>query len=91
MQLHQKFIYLSLLASPPSICRSATLLFLINSINDDDLAFPGKDAGPLFVGGTVALLIVATGTISGCGMNPARDFGPRLITALASGPKVATA
>ena len=24
-------------------------------------------------------------------MNPARDFGPRLITALASGPKVATA
>ena len=70
---------------------TATLLFLINSINDDDLAFPGKDAGPLFVGGTVALLIVATGTISGCGMNPARDFGPRLITALASGPKVATA
>ncbi|KAH8098927.1 water channel [Aureococcus anophagefferens] len=70
---------------------TATLLFLINSINDDDLAFPGKDAGPLFVGGTVALLIVATGTIAGCGMNPARDFGPRLITALASGPKVATA
>ena len=68
---------------------TATLLFAINAIGDDALDFPSDRAGPALVGTTVGLLIVATGTISGTGMNPARDVGPRLITALASGPKVA--
>ena len=30
-----------------------------------------------------------TGPVSGCGMNPARDVGTRLVTLLASGPKTA--
>lgn len=68
---------------------TAMLLFAINCIGDDDLDFPSDAAGPALVGSTVGLLIMATGTISGTGMNPARDLGPRLITALASGPKVA--
>lgn len=69
---------------------TSVLLFAINAINDDDLDFPADRAGPALVGTVVSLLIVASGTISGCGMNPARDIGPRVVTALASGPAVAT-
>ena len=37
----------------------------------------------------MGLLIWVTGPVTGCGMNPARDIGPRIVTALASGPAVA--
>ena len=72
------------------LASTAVLLFCINCINDEDhLDIPSKAAGPVLVGGTVSLLIIATGTAGGCGMNPARDIGPRLVTAAASGPSVA--
>ena len=41
------------------------------------------------IGSIVGLLIFVTGPVSGCGMNPARDVGPRLVTLLASGPSSA--
>ena len=34
------------------------------------------------VGSTVAGLICTFGPVTGCGMNPARDLGPRLVTLL---------
>ena len=46
-------------------------------------------AAPFLIGSVVGLLIFVTGPVSGCGMNPARDVGPRLVTMLASGPKTA--
>ena len=37
-------------------------------------------AAPVLVGSTVAGLICTFGPVTGCGMNPARDLGPRLVT-----------
>ena len=64
---------------------TAALLFGVNAIVDPELGAPAP-AAPFLIGSVVGLLIFVTGPVSGCGMNPARDVGPRLVTLLASGP-----
>ena len=64
---------------------TTALLFDINAICDPELGALAE-AGPFLIASTVGLLIFVTGPVSGCGMNPARDIGPRLVTMLASGP-----
>ena len=49
---------------------------------------PGA-AGPALVGASVSCLICVFGAVTGCGMNPARDIGPRLITLCAGWGKAA--
>jgi len=61
---------------------TAALAFMIFTITDPAKSVPDA-AGPALVGGTVATLILGTAPLTGCGMNPARDLGPRLVTALA--------
>ena len=67
---------------------TAALLFGINAICDPELGAPAE-AAPFLIASTVGLLIFVTGPVSGCGMNPARDIGPRLVTMIASGPAAA--
>ena len=42
-------------------------------------------AQPALIGATVTTLICTFGPVTGCGMNPARDLGPRLVTLLIGG------
>lgn len=62
------------------IWMTALFVFMIFAITDGDGTVP-KDAAPLLIGGAAATMIAIYGPITGCGMNPARDLGPRLITA----------
>ncbi len=56
---------------------SAILLFVIMAVATDQRAVPGMSG--LVVGGTVALLALVAGPISGASMNPARSLGPALV------------
>lgn len=40
---------------------------------------PSSDMQPLFIGLTVSSIIFFVAPITQCGLNPARDFGPRLV------------
>jgi glycerol uptake facilitator-like aquaporin len=50
---------------------------------------PLKPLVPLLVGGAVALLISAVAPLTGAGMNPARDAGPRLLLWMAGWGRIA--
>lgn len=43
---------------------------------------PGANLQPVIIGLTIAIIGSAFGTLTGFAMNPARDFGPRLLTLL---------
>jgi glycerol uptake facilitator-like aquaporin len=60
------------------------LLFLIAALTDTAAGSVPDGAAPALIGGTVGVLIGTFGPVTGCGMNPARDLGPRLVT-LATG------
>lgn len=61
---------------------TALLLLMIFAITDDRNQPPGYLA-PLMVGLIVVVIGMAFGGMHGYAINPARDFGPRLFTALA--------
>jgi len=62
------------------IVMTAALAFMVFAISDPDKSVP-SGAAPVLVGATVATIIFPGGPVTGCGMNPARDLGPRLVTA----------
>jgi len=63
---------------------TSQLMLTIRALTDpDSAALIRKDAVPLLIGAQVALLICLFGPLTQCGMNPARDLGPRLFAALA--------
>lgn len=57
---------------------TALLMFMILAIGEQ-----GKDLGPILVGLIVVVIGMAFGGMHGYAINPARDFGPRLFTAVA--------
>lgn len=61
---------------------TALLMLGIFAISDRRNAGPAS-LGPVIVGGLVALIGMSFGLNAGYAINPARDFGPRLFTALA--------
>lgn len=75
---------------------TALLLMLILAITDERNQPPGANLGALHVGLVVVAIGMAFGGMHGYAINPARDFGPRLFTAVAGfrnngltdGPKV---
>ena len=50
---------------------------------------PGDALAPVFIGGTVAALIAVLAPLTQAGINPARDFGPRLVAFFSGWGKVA--
>ena len=61
---------------------TSILMYLILAIGDAPHdSVPGA-AAPALVGASVSCLICVFGPVTGCGMNPARDLGPRLVTLL---------
>lgn len=64
------------------ICTAFLLMSIFFLFDDKNGAAP-KGIGPILVGVVIALLIAIEAPISQCCINPARDFGARLFTALA--------
>ncbi len=62
---------------------TALLLLVIFALGDAKNQAPEPKIAPLFVGGLVILIGMTFGYNAGYAINPARDLGPRLFTALA--------
>lgn len=60
---------------------TAVFVYLVFTITDPEKSVPPA-AAPALIGTAVAALIGTFGPVTGCGMNPARDLGPRLVTAM---------
>src|SRR5881628_3947212 len=62
---------------------TALLLAMILAITDERNQPPGANLTPLIIGLVVVAIGMSFGGIHGYAINPARDFGPRLFTAVA--------
>jgi len=62
---------------------TALLLLLILAITDEFNAPPGANLAPAMIGLVVVAIGMSFGGMHGYPINPARDFGPRLFTAIA--------
>ncbi|MDD5409473.1 MAG: aquaporin family protein [Candidatus Omnitrophica bacterium] len=66
------------------------LILLIFFITEGcNLGRPDSSIAPVFIGATVAGIISIIAPLTQAGLNPARDFGPRLVAYLAGWDKVA--
>ena len=61
------------------VCFTAALAFCVYALTDEKKSAP-PGLVPCLVGTTVFTLAFLGGPVTGCGMNPARDLGPRLVT-----------
>lgn len=59
------------------------LAFVIRAVTDQRNSAVAKTAAPGIIGFTVAVLISVYAPLTQAGWNPARDFGPRLVAAVA--------
>jgi glycerol uptake facilitator protein len=62
---------------------TAILLFMVLAITDDRNQAPAGNVIPIAVGLVVVAIGMSFGALHGYAINPARDFGPRLMTAVA--------
>ncbi len=62
---------------------TALLLLLIFAITDEFNSPPGANLAPMMIGLVVVAIGMSFGGMHGYPINPARDFGPRLFTAVA--------
>jgi glycerol uptake facilitator protein len=62
---------------------TALLLFLVLAIIDERNQPPRANLMPVLIGAVVVAIGMSFGGLHGYAINPARDFGPRLFTALA--------
>ena len=58
---------------------TAILMGLILALTDDGNGVPKGPMAPLLIGLLIAVIGGATGPLTGFAMNPARDFGPKLL------------
>ncbi len=65
------------------IVGTAMLLLVIRALGDSRNTAPTGNLGPVLVGFLVMVIGMSYGLNAGYAINPARDFGPRLFTALA--------
>jgi len=70
---------------------TALLVFVIFALTDpkNKVLIGSKDMTPFFIGFTIAVEIGLWAQLTQVGMNPARDFGPRLVAAIAGWGKIA--
>ena len=70
---------------------TAILMCVIMSLTDDNNGLPRGPMAPLLIGLLIAVIGSAMGPLTGFAMNPARDFGPKLMTFFAGwGPMAFT-
>jgi len=62
---------------------TALLLFLVLALTDERNQPVGANLAPVLIGGVVVAIGMSFGGMHGYAINPARDFGPRLFTAVA--------
>jgi len=62
---------------------TALLVLLVFAITDEFNAPPGANLAPLMIGLVVVAIGMSFGGMHGYAINPARDFGPRLLTVVA--------
>jgi MIP family channel proteins len=65
------------------IVGTAALVLVVFALSDSRNTAPQSNLGPIVVGLLVAAIGMSFGLNAGYAINPARDFGPRLFTALA--------
>ena len=66
------------------------LMLMIRVLTDDNnLGRPSPQQTPFYIGFTVAVILCLTAPLTQAGLNPARDFGPRVIAALAGWGSIA--
>lgn len=68
---------------------TAMLLCLILALTDDGNGLPRGPLAPLLIGITVAVIGASMGPLTGFAMNPARDFGPKLLAYFAGWGNIA--
>ncbi|MCU1721251.1 MIP/aquaporin family protein [Pseudomonas sp. 5P_5.1_Bac1] len=68
---------------------TAILMAVIMALTDDNNGLPRGALAPLLIGLLIAVIGSAMGPLTGFAMNPARDFGPKLMTFLAGWGEVA--
>ena len=68
---------------------TAILLGMIMALTDDGNGLPRGPLAPLLIGLLIAVIGGAMGPLTGFAMNPARDFGPKLMTYFAGWGEVA--
>ncbi len=68
---------------------TAVLMFAILAIGDDKNGAPRGAMGPLLIGLLIAVIGGSLGPLTGFAMNPARDFGPKLLTFFAGWDNIA--
>jgi glycerol uptake facilitator protein len=61
---------------------TAILMGVIMSLTDDNNGLPRGPLAPLLIGLLIAVIGSSMGPLTGFAMNPARDFGPKLMTFL---------
>jgi MIP family channel proteins len=61
---------------------TAVLLFGVRAISDRRNASPGANLEPVLIGAVIWAIGLSLGGLTGYAINPARDFGPRLVSAL---------
>ncbi|MGL5005977.1 MAG: MIP/aquaporin family protein [Plesiomonas sp.] len=62
---------------------TAVLMALIMALTDDGNGLPRGPIAPLLIGLVIAIIGGAMGPLTGFAMNPARDFGPKLLAFIA--------
>ncbi|KAI8815480.1 aquaporin-like protein [Cladochytrium replicatum] len=68
---------------------AAVLVFVVFCINDHNNTAVPRGSEPFFIGFTVSVLIAVLGPTTQACINPARDFGPRLVATAAGWGSVA--
>jgi glycerol uptake facilitator protein len=68
---------------------TAILLGMIMALTDDGNGLPRGPLAPLLIGLLIAVIGGAMGPLTGFAMNPARDFGPKLMTFFAGWGEIA--
>ena len=68
------------LAMGAEVLGTFLLLLMVFGLTEGcNVGRPHNAIAPLFIGLTVASIICLIGTLTQCGINPARDFGPRMV------------
>merc|ERR1719247_2152358 len=67
----------------------AFVIFSLTNPRNKVLGSTARPGAPFMIGATVAVLVALYAPMTQCGMNPARDFGPRLVAAMSGWGKVA--